>query len=128
MPEVPIGTIIAWVLKVDKGSDGNISDLPDGWMRCDGDVIPSKSIWAGQRVPDLNGERRFLRGGDDKDMLKMENDQVLQHTHDVVDPGHVHTSTDTHYTFTYNPSGVLDWNIFAWFHCHVLPWWCGTTR
>ena len=106
MPEVPIGTIIAWVLKVDKSSNGNISDLPDGWMCCDGGVIPSKSMWAGKRVPDLNGERRFLRGGDDKDMLKLEDDQLLEHTHNIADSGHHHGYTDTHYTTILGPAAL----------------------
>ena len=53
LQEVPIGTILAWVLKVDKDDTGdNTVDLPDGWLRCDGSTIPhhNGSIWAGQRV------------------------------------------------------------------------------
>ena len=35
LPEVPIGTILAWVLKVNREATGRDTvDLPDGWMRC----------------------------------------------------------------------------------------------
>ena len=88
LPEVPVGTIISWVLRVDKS--GATVDLPDGWMRCDGSTVPSGSIWAGKKVPDLNGERRFLRGGADQDVLSLEEDQMEDHGHTVSDPGHVH--------------------------------------
>ena len=109
LPEVPIGTILAWVLKVDReDTGGDTVDLPDGWMRCikivigffshqehircDGSTIPhhNGSVWAGQRVPDLKGERRFLRGGADQDVLSLEEDQMEDHGHTVSDPGHVH--------------------------------------
>ena len=92
LPEVPVGTIISWVLRVDKS--GSMAELPDGWMRCDGSTVPSGSIWAGKKVPDLNGERRFLRGGPDEDLLTLEDDQVQDHHHIVVDPGHSHPFTD----------------------------------
>ena len=97
-PEVPVGTILSWVLRVDNDG-GEIVDLPDGWMRCDGSVIPHGSIWTGKNVPNLNGERRFLRGGNDADMLKLEDDQLLQHEHIFSDPGHSHSYVDT---FTYD--------------------------
>ena len=47
----PIGTIIAWTMKVD--ADGSSTgDIPAGWQRCDGSVILEPSIWAGERTPD----------------------------------------------------------------------------
>ena len=95
-PEVPVGTILSWVLRVDNDG-GDIVDLPDGWMRCDGSVIPHGSIWTGKNVPNLNGERRFLRGGPDEDLLTLEDDQVQDHHHIVVDPGHSHPFTDHAY-------------------------------
>ena len=97
----PIGTILSWVMKID--TNGDFVELPDGWMRyffefisnqeifdlrCDGTIIPHGSIWEGKTVPDLNGERRFLRGGPDSDVLKMEEDQVEDHHH-----RHKHTAT-----------------------------------
>ena len=71
------------------------SDIPDGWVRCDGAIIPSGSIWAGQHTPDLNSARRFLRGGTDSDALKMEGHQMQQHKHNVYDPGHTHDFKDS---------------------------------
>ena len=69
-------------------------------MRCDGTLIPNtnESIWAGKTLPDLNGERRFLRGGSDSNVLTMEEAQLESHDHSVVsatatvtDPGHSHS-------------------------------------
>merc|ERR1712126_59765 len=68
----------------------DISHLPPGWVRCDGQDIPEGSMWAGRSTPNLNGEKRFLRGGDDSNMLVMEDDQMQDHVHDVSDPGHSH--------------------------------------
>ena len=58
----PVGTILAWTMKVETNGK-ETADIPDGWMRCDGSVIPTPSVWAGQKTPDLNNEKRFLRGG-----------------------------------------------------------------
>ena len=90
-----MGTILSWVLRVDNSS-GEFIDIPNGWMRCDGSVIPHGSIWTGKRVPNLNEERRFLKGGLDEDMLKLEEDQILNHNHHltIIDPGHVHPYID----------------------------------
>ena len=53
-----------------------------------------ESIWAGKRVPDLNGKRRFLWGGDYASVLTMEDDQLQSHEHTLNDPGHSHTYTE----------------------------------
>ena len=92
LPEVPIGTIIAWITRVE-GVDDTVN-LPDGWVRCDGSTIPHPSIWAGKITPDLNNARRFLRGGTDADQLKLEEDQLQDHIHGVTDPGHSHPYID----------------------------------
>ena len=48
-------------------------------------------------LPNLNGERRFLRGGSDDDVLTMEEAQMESHDHSVsasatvTDPGHTHS-------------------------------------
>jgi len=90
----PIGSIIAWVNKPEKDCDC-IRELPDGWVRCDGNAIPEPSPWAGKYTPNLNGgEKRFLRGGMDADVLTMEDDMVQRHAHGVTDNGHDHTVTD----------------------------------
>jgi len=85
----PIGAIVGWTPRpaVDKA---NI-DLPHGWVRCDGQVIPAPSTWAGTKTPDLNSERRFLRGGDDAHSLVFEDDTVQDHKHASL--GHKHTDS-----------------------------------
>merc|ERR1712038_1380138 len=88
LPEVPIGTILSWVVKVDKNG-GEIASLPDGWLRCDGSTIPAGSIWTGKPLPDLNGEKRFLRGGSDDDVLTMEEAQMESHEHSESATAHV---------------------------------------
>ena len=97
----PLGTILAWVMKPTAGS-GNWTELPDGWVRCDGSVIPHPSIWAGELTPDLNHARRFLRGGPDSSMLTMEEDQLQDHKHVFSDPGHYHGVTDPGHYHSYN--------------------------
>ena len=91
----PIGTISAWVTKPTKETrEDEMVSLPDGWVRCDGATIPEPSVWAGQLTPNLNGEKRFLRGAPDSEMLKMEEDQMQDHKHTVSDPGHTHNYVD----------------------------------
>lgn len=91
----PIGTISAWVTKPTKETrEDKMVRLPEGWVRCDGKTIPKPSVWAGQRTPNLNGEKRFLRGGSDSKVLTMEGDQMQDHKHKVSDPGHTHSYVD----------------------------------
>merc|ERR1712172_84808 len=91
----PIGTISAWVTKPSKETRENENvSLPDGWVRCDGSTIPEPSVWAGQLIPNLNGEKRFLRGASDSEVLTMEEDQMQDHKHIVTDPGHTHSYVD----------------------------------
>ena len=68
--------------------------IPVGWQRCDGSIIQSPSIWAGQRTPDLNNEKRFLRGSSDDTVLTLEEDMLEDHQHFVTDPGHTHGFVD----------------------------------
>ena len=110
MPDVPIGTILAWILRVDNTTNEFDVDLPDGWVRCDGSIIANGSVWAGRQVPDLNGERRFLRGGSEMEMLSLEDDQMMDHTHTVIDPEHTHPYVDKHYTHDHEGYGPMDHN------------------
>jgi len=103
MRTAPLGTILAWVPKPTTGSN-QTSDLPDGWVRCDGTIIPHGSIWAGQHTPDLNFARRFLRGGKDTDALKMEAHMMQQHKHSTIDHGHAHPYDDEYSSI---------WSFFA---------------
>ena len=99
---MPVGSIVSWVMKIEAG--GEFVDLPAGWMRCDGSTIPHGSIWEGKKLPNLNGERRFLRGGPDESVLSLEEDQILDHDHNHDDPGHSHSYTD-HYAKRDSGSG-----------------------
>ena len=83
---------MSWISRT-SGSE-ETADLPDGWVRCDGGTIPHPSIWAGKYTPNLNGEKRFLRGGIDADQLKFEEDQIQNHLHEFNDPGHSHAYED----------------------------------
>ena len=92
----PLGTILPWVPKPQKNESLTAVDVPEGWQRCDGSVIPSPSVWAGQRTPDLNNEMRFLRGAPDGSVLTLEEDMIQDHQHEVEDPGHSHGYQDAH--------------------------------
>ena len=65
--------------------------IPSGWQQCDGSLI-TEGPFTGLFTPDLNGERYFLRGGDESAVTTKENDMVHDHTHDVDDPGHRHST------------------------------------
>ena len=85
----PLGTIIPWVNKPSKNSL-HAEEIPDGWVLCDGTII-AQGVWKGDKTPNLNGEGRFLRGGDPHEVLNMEEHMVEDHTH--IDEGHTHTDS-----------------------------------
>jgi len=59
---LPLGSIIAWHRDIDP--DNYLPPLPPGWAECNGQVLDDpESILHNQKIPDLNGEGRFLRGG-----------------------------------------------------------------
>ena len=87
---MPLGTIIAWVIKPEKGANYSAT-LLDGWMRCDGSLIPPPSPWAGRFTPNLNNDKLFLRGGQDAEYLNTEEDQLQDLQLSLVDPGHTHS-------------------------------------
>lgn len=81
----PIGAVIAW-----HKSMAGVGPLdPDGgWVECNGQtIVDASSPLNGQVVPDLNGGRRFLRGGATSGTL--EADALQSHRH--ADAGHGHT-------------------------------------
>ena len=90
--ELPLGSIIPWIKRVSNENGTEIAHLPEGWQRCDGSQI-ELGIWKGKTTPNLNGERRFLRGGLDTDMLTLEDDQLEDHLHK--DGGHSHNCSAT---------------------------------
>ncbi len=60
----PIGSIMAWY----KDFNAVLTPLPSGWVEANGQTItdaesPFNALNGEFTVPDLNGERRFLRGG-----------------------------------------------------------------
>ncbi len=73
---VPIGSIVAW----HKNLFGTPS-LLDGWVECNGQVVDDpESPYDGQTLPDLNGEKRFLRGGATSG--EDQSDALRSHPHD----------------------------------------------
>jgi len=64
--------------RVDINSPDNLP-IPDGWIRCDGSIIPAPSPWANLPTPNLNGEKRFLRGGSPAEILIVQDDMFQVH-------------------------------------------------
>ena len=98
--EAPIGAIVAWTPKPDADTL-NPTSLPSGWVFCDGSKIEG-GIWDGRTTPNLNGERRFLRGGNENDVLKLEDEEtnyrdiyfLPDFTHDNGASGHAFSCSD----------------------------------
>jgi hypothetical protein len=110
MTGLPLGSIIPWVNRPNINSH-TTENLPDGWQRCDGSVIPAPSKWEGEKTPNINGEERFLRGGLDGVQLHEEEDSMQAHTHGVSDSGHSHGYDDkyTDYNDGFKGPGSEDW-------------------
>ena len=89
-----MGTITAWIPR--NNITSGATNLPDGWLPCDGRVI-EKGPWLGGRTPDLNTDGFFLRGGTDDNTLEMEDDQIVDHLH--TDPGHTHSNSPHSHTY-----------------------------
>ena len=54
----PVGSIVAWHPDLP-----GTPNLPPDWVPCDGQLVTDpQSPYAGQLLPDLNGEGRYLRG------------------------------------------------------------------
>merc|ERR1719189_1438124 len=78
-----VGSIIPWIPSPSPGeSNTTAAAIPSGWQRCDGSEI-TEGPFFGLTTPNLNGERYFLRGGDDWLVTTTEGDMVQDHTHDV---------------------------------------------
>jgi len=101
MKMMPLGSIVAWVPKPDKAA-ADESEIPDGWMYCDGSKI-AEGIWAGLHTPDLNNKNEFLRGGTEIDYLNHEdcaiqdlgldlvkNEEKISHVHEFLYEWHDH--------------------------------------
>jgi len=70
----PTGSIMAWTPRPTLGLDTGLG-LPNNWVPCDGRVI-TEGPWKGHRTPNINGEKRFLRGGTQQEVLQTQEDQV----------------------------------------------------
>ena len=84
-----LGTILPWVNRPTPDTL-HAEEIPDGWVLCNGSTI-AQGVWKGDKTPNLNGEGRFLRGGDPHEVLNMEEHMVEDHTH--IDEGHTHTDS-----------------------------------
>ena len=83
---LPIGSIIAWHRDM-LGAEKRLIGLPPGWVECNGQKIDDpESLYHNLKIPDLNGDERFLRGG--KDSGEEQIDWMQNHTHK--DKGHTH--------------------------------------
>jgi len=70
----PIGSIIAW-----HKSFPDTPALPEGWAECNGQTLNDpKSPYDGATLPNLNGERRFLRGGSSSGGLEAATEMAVQ--------------------------------------------------
>ena len=72
MSDIPVGTILPWVPEAVQTSGSTVYGqnpdiLPDGWVHCDGKVIPEPSPWHGSTTPNLNEEACFLSPPKNKD-------------------------------------------------------------
>lgn len=81
---VPSGVIVMW--------SGTTSNIPDGWVLCDGNN--STPNLSGRFIVGVgsNGTTSYSakdRGG--ADSITLSSDQLPSHTHAVTDPGHSHT-------------------------------------
>ena len=89
LDNLPLGSIIPWVNKPEQDTL-HVEEIPDGWALCNGSTI-AEGVWKGEKTPNLNGEGRFLRGGQPHEVLNLEEHMVEDHTH--IDNGHTHTDS-----------------------------------
>lgn len=100
----PVGSIVAWHPGLFPGGPPT---LPVGWVRCDGQVLnDSESPLYGATVPNLNGQGRFLRGGNTSGALQ--DDRMQTHKH--LDSGHQHTFQRPRWFGNETPDGVYMFN------------------
>lgn len=70
---IPIGTIFSWCEYTKE------IKLNENWVRCEGQIIEDiESPLNGKKIPDLNGQRLFLRGGEKSGEIQSENWKTLK--------------------------------------------------
>lgn len=105
---LPLGSIIAWHREFDPNR--YMPPLPPGWVECNGQVLDdSESPYNGRKIPDLNGESRFLRGHEKSGVHQ--NHQLQTHKHK--DSGHFHTTGGIGVEHASPGGGALDQGIGA---------------
>lgn len=88
---VPIGSIIAWHKNF---APPPIGELPSEYMECNGQIIDDPgSPYHGRTLPDLNGDKRFLRGNATSGTLQS--------------PTNIHTNTHYGTIIKENDDGIL---------------------
>jgi len=118
MKMMPVGSIVAWVPK--PARSGKIeSDIPEGWLVCNGSEI-TDGIWKGSKTPNLGND--FLRGGNINEYLTHEDfamqDLMLKFTkgNEIVVHSHTfHTQYHEHGRCKDSGGGVtkkLDWGKY----------------
>lgn len=94
---LPVGTIIAWY-------NYTGTYLPANWVKCNGGVVSdSDSPINGKAIPNLNGEKRFLRGGSTAGAL--EADELKSHTHQVISSWPSGNATEWHVVANWSDPG-----------------------
>ncbi|HNO79725.1 MAG TPA: hypothetical protein PKN33_16890 [Phycisphaerae bacterium] len=84
---LPVGTILPWHKHVDTKTGEPVNPPPSGWVECNGSIKKGDdnyiedSIIDLAKIPDLNNEGWFLRGGIDSGTFQ--DDAFQGHGHDV---------------------------------------------
>ena len=55
-------------------------------MSCNGSLIEEGPM-KGSYTPDLNGQQRFLRGGEEQSEWTFQDEMLREHSHNINDPG-----------------------------------------
>ena len=96
----PVGTVIGWLR-------GKYLPIPPGWQKCDGSEIWSGPMEGGN-TPNLIVGGYFLRGAPMTDAWTIQADMIMQHGHNINDPGHKNTDSGrSHGYYDRYDSGAL---------------------
>jgi hypothetical protein len=101
----PVGSIIAWHKSLRENKA-----LPDGWVECNGQKITVGEL-AGKSAPNLNNEKRFLRGG--LVSGELESDQIQGHSHPISGGEHDHELDDVAWSRPLNVNGGPAYSSYA---------------
>ena len=88
--DVPPGTIISWVPKINQDSPDRFPLNDDTWIMCDGIEKCKKGIWEGQSCPDMS-DRTIVGFGKTGRILELKDASLPDHAHK-----HRHTGKASH--------------------------------